>query len=129
MPTYLTDQHGTPSSHVPAQRAPWHWGHPRPEPSPTTAGVHHHGWPAHPSYPDQLQKSNQWLFKLCQEPEDDAATCCEGFWFPYSLYGKIEYRMGQMQKQKDPLDESNYNCCNGPCWGLFLLELCCSQCQ
>jgi hypothetical protein len=75
-----------------------HWGHPRFEPR-----------------KDRLPDS-EWIHKLCVEPSNDAATCCEGYWVPCVLYGKTQYRLDEMATGKDPLDETDYKGCNGPCW-------------
>lgn len=74
--------------------------------------------------PTPHPKPGPWLNKLCLEPEGDIGTCCLGFWLPCALYGNTQYRLKQMAQGDDPLDLSEHDACNGPCWMYQMLTCC-----
>ena len=45
-----------------------------------------------------------WMSNLCDEPSDDAGTCCLGFWLPCLLYGKVDQRIKLVRDGKNPED-------------------------
>jgi hypothetical protein len=72
-----------------------------------------------------ISTTRGWRTKFCVEPPGDAGTCCFGFWVPFALYGKTQWRLRQAAMQEDALDSSwkpKYGC-NGPCWAYWALGL------
>ena len=74
--------------------------------------------------PTPHPKPGPWLNNLCHEPQGDMGTCCLGFWLPCALYGNTQYRLKQMAQGDDPLDLSEHDSCNGPCWMYQMLTCC-----
>jgi len=63
------------------------------------------------------------MIPLCHEPENDVNTCCLGFWCPQNLYGRTQYRLRQMAKNRDPLDLTAQKVINGLC-ATFMIAHC-----
>jgi hypothetical protein len=103
-----TSSHGSTHSER-IQPHPSHYGHSHHNPSPAPVGTLAPG-------------KGKWMIPLCHEPENDVTTCCLGCWCPQILYGRTQYRLRQMARNKDPLDLTDYKVINGPCATFMLLE-------
>lgn len=104
-----TSSHGSARSER-IQPHPSYYGHSTHNPSPAPVGT-------------LAPEKGKWMIPLRHELENDANTCCLGFWCPQSLYGRTQYRLRQMAKNRDPLDLTAQKVINGPC-ATFMIAHC-----
>lgn len=64
------------------------------------------------------ETSGHWIYGFCEEPEDDAQTCLDGFWTPCVLYARTQKRLKDLSEGRDALQPTELTkCeCGGSCW-------------